>query len=233
MKELKQKKILDLEKNMEKEFAQSKFEGKDFEAAWDNYVNCPDFAADGNIFENGYELTEDGHMVLRLVTEFHLHKAFKSMRIIMDDNLKETPKRVAKVWCGDSLKCDTELGGGRFSRPIRIPTFPNTRGKDKWITKEVRIVSTCSHHILPFTGKATISYKPHKFVLGISKLQRLANYIGNRMYLQEDLTKALHEAVRSAADVNDGDVKVEIVAQHSCEKDRGVKNLDCNFYTEE
>lgn len=195
--------------------------------------DVPAFPADGNVFDVYPNFTEDMHYEMRKEVEYHLTKAFEAMKIEMDDNLKETPRRIAKVWCGDSLSCNTELGGGRFSKPVRIPTFPNTRGKDKWITKEVRIVATCSHHFLPFTGTATISYKPHKFVLGISKLQRLANYVGNRFWLQEDLTKALHEAIREAADVNEDDVRVEIVAQHSCEKDRGVKNLDCNFYTEE
>lgn len=204
-----------------------------FNDAWEGLDAMKSFPADGNVFESGQDFTEDEHKLMRLKVEHYLSKAFGAMLMTMDENLTETPKRIAKVWCGDGLECDTELGGGRFSKPVRIPTFPNTRGNDKWITKEVRIIATCSHHFLPFTGTATISYKPHKFVLGISKLQRLANYVGNRFWLQEDLTKALHEAVRAAADVNEDDVKVKIVAQHSCEKDRGVKNTDCNFYTEE
>lgn len=191
------------------------------------------FSADGNIFESGQSIDEDMHKLIRLKVELHISEALDAMLIYKDDNLNETAKRIAKVWCGDSLECDTELGGGRFSLPVRIPTFPNPRGSDKWISKEVRIVATCSHHFLPFTGKALISYKPNNFVLGISKLQRLANYVANRFWLQEDLTKALHLAVKEAAQVSDADVRVEIVAQHSCEKDRGVKNLDCNFITNE
>lgn len=203
-----------------------------FNDAWEGLNNIPCFAADGNVHDVA-EMTEDEHRLMRSKVEHYLAKAFDAMKIVMDDNLKETPKRIAKVWCGDSLHCDTELGGGRFSKPVRIPTFPNTRGDDKWITKEVRIVATCSHHFLPFTGKATISYRPGQYVLGISKLQRLANYVANRFWLQEDLTKALHEAVRAAANVISSDVRVEIVAQHGCEKDRGVKNLECNFITNE
>lgn len=202
------------------------------EAAY-NLLQLKAFNADENIFESGQYINEDMHKLMRLKVEIAINDALDAMLIYKDDNLKETAKRIAKTWCGDGLECDTELGGGRFSKPVRIPTFPNTRGNDNWISKEVRIVATCSHHFLPFTGKALISYKPNNFVLGISKLQRLANYVANRFWLQEDLTKAIHTAVKEAAQVSDDDVKVEIVAQHSCEKDRGVKNLDCNFITNE
>lgn len=206
---------------------------KQFSSAWCTLASLQPFNADENIFESGQHINEDVHKLLRLQVEYFISQALDAMLITKDDNLKDTAKRIAKVWCGDGLECDDELGGGRFSKPVRVPRFPNTRGADKWITKEVRIVATCSHHFLPFTGTAKISYKPNKFVLGISKLQRLTNYVANRFWLQEDLTREIHRIIVREADVSDADVKVEIVAQHSCEKDRGVKNTDCNFYTEE
>ena len=92
------------------------------------------FSADGNIFESGQSINEDMHKLIRLKVELHISEALDAMLIYKDDNLNETAKRIAKVWCGDSLECDTELGGGRFSLPVRIPTFPNTRGNDKWIS---------------------------------------------------------------------------------------------------
>lgn len=192
-----------------------------------------DFPADANIFDYEPHFTEDMHKMMRLQAEWYVAKAFKAMKFEMDDNLKETPKRVVKCWMGDSLDCDTELGGGRFSRPVRLPTFPNKRGQDKWITKKVRLVSTCSHHFLPFTGDVVIRYKPKHYVLGISKLQRITNHVANRFWLQEDLTKVLHTTIAKAADVEADSVKVRIVAKHGCEMHRGVKNTDCEFITEE
>ena len=191
------------------------------------------FKANGNIFESGQTIDEDTHRYMRWLAEQRLKDVFDILLIEEDENTRETPKRIAKVWAGDSLACDTELGGGRFSKPVRLPKFPNDDSRERWIEKEVRLISTCSHHFLPFTGTAVIKYKPNKFVLGISKLQRLTNYVANRFYLQEDLTVALHNLIMEAAEVSYEDVQVKIVAEHSCEMNRGVKNLNCKFTTEE
>lgn len=191
------------------------------------------FPANGNIFESGQTITEEEHKKLRLKAEAKLQEVFEIMLVEMDDNTRETAKRIVKVWMGDGISCDTELGGGRFSLPVRLPKFPNDAGRREWITKKVRLVSTCSHHFLPFTGWAEISYKPNKFVLGISKLQRLTNYLGNRFWLQEELTYRLQETIAKAAEVSLDDVRVKIVAQHTCETTRGVKSYgDSDFTTE-
>lgn len=217
------------------ELAQKRYKWSEnkFNDTWEDLINIRAFPANGNVFESGQEFTEDMLKLMRLKVEYHLANALDDMAIMLDENVVETPKRLAKVFCGDSLSCDTELGGGRFSKPVRLPTFPNIRDDKHWITKKVRLISTCSHHFIPFTGEATISYRPGGFVLGISKLQRLTNYVANRFWLQEDLTAELHEAVRSAAQVDACDVKVTIVAKHGCEMHRGVKNQDCDFTTEE
>lgn len=195
----------------------------------------PSFGCDKNIFEevefSDFKFTKDHHLVMRYQVAYHIQKAFEAMKVELDDNTIKTPYRIAKVWCGDGLNSDSELGGGRFSNPVRLPVFPNNLDDKEWITKEVRVVATCSHHFLPFTGKAIISYKPNEFVLGISKLQRLTNYIANRFWLQEDLTVELATTIARAAKISPDHVKVKIVAQHSCERDRGVKNLNCDFTT--
>lgn len=197
------------------------------------YEKLKAFSANGNIFESGQSIDEETHLFMRKLAEVKLQEVFDILLIAKDENTAETPKRIVKVWAGDSLSCDTELGGGRFSLPVRLPKFPNDDSRDRWIEKEVRLISTCSHHFLPFTGTAVIRYKPGKFVLGISKLQRLTNYVANRFYLQEDLTVALHNLIMEAAEVQYSDVEVKIVAEHSCEMNRGVKNLNCKFTTEE
>lgn len=183
------------------------------------------FKPNENAFERGMELTEDEHKVLRLRVEWALGLALTFGLFDMEDeNIVDTPKRIAKMWLGDSLECDTELGGGRFSKPVRLPKFPNNDRQGHWVTKKVRLIASCSHHFVPFFGEATISYKPDKFLLGISKLQRLTNYVANRFWLQEDLTMVLKQTIADAAEVPLEDVKVTIVAKHGCEMFRGVKN---------
>lgn len=206
-----------------------------FAQALSDYNVVKDFPANGNVFDQEMaelNFSEDALQLMRWYVEYHVGEAFAAMKILQDANTEETPKRIAKVWCGDSLECDTELGGGRFSKPVRLPVFPNTAKQSTWITKKVRLISTCSHHFIPFTGEATISYMPGEFVLGISKLQRLTNYVANRFWLQEDLTHELHRVIAEAADVPLENVTVNIVAKHGCEMHRGVKNENCEFTTE-
>lgn len=187
--------------------------------------NFEAFKPNENAFEKGIELTEDEHKVLRLRVEWALGLAFTFGLFDMEDeNIVDTPKRIAKMWLGDSLECDTELGGGRFSKPVRLPKFPNNDQQGHWVTKKVRLIASCSHHFIPFFGEAIISYKPDKFLLGISKLQRLTNYVANRFWLQEDLTLELKKTIAEAAEVDLDSVKVTIVAKHGCEMFRGVKN---------
>lgn len=182
------------------------------------------FGANENAFEVELDITEQEHRILRCAVEYHLSEAFKWCLLRTDENLEETPKRIAKMWMGDSLECDTELGGGRFSKPVRLPKFPNNDKQGHWVTKKVRLIASCSHHFVPFFGEAIISYRPDKFLLGISKLQRLTNYVANRFWLQEDLTRVLRKTIAEAAEVSLDDVKVTITAKHGCEMFRGVKN---------
>lgn len=184
-----------------------------------------DFKPNENAFEKGIELTEAEHKVMRLQVEWAIGLALTFGLFDMgDENIVDTPKRIAKMWLGDSLECDTELGGGRFSKPVRLPKFPNNDKQGHWVTKKVRLIASCSHHFVPFFGEAIISYKPDKFLLGISKLQRLTNYVANRFWLQEDLTMVLKKTIAEAAEVSLDDVKVTITAKHGCEMFRGVKN---------
>lgn len=194
--------------------------------------NLDCFKPNENAFEKGIELTEDEFKVLRLRVEWALSLALTFGLFDMDDdNILETPKRIAKMWMGDSLECDTELGGGRFSKPVRLPKFPNNDEQRHWVTKKVRLIASCSHHFIPFFGEAIISYKPDKFLLGISKLQRLTNYVANRFWLQEDLTMVLKKTIAEAAEVSLDDVKVTITAKHGCEMFRGVKNEQSELTT--
>ena len=125
------------------------------------------------------------HWILRVFTQYYLMEAFKAMKIdLEDENLKElslakgTPGRIAKLWVGSNSEDTTELGSGRFNKEPYLSYFPANRNHDI-IVKEVDLVSTCSHHFLPFSsldgGKIIIAYRPNEYVLGISKLQRYTN----------------------------------------------------------
>jgi len=231
-----------------KNFVKERFPGSEYEfrKAWNEYIKIKDFAPDENIWETGQEISDSAHRVMRLVTQFYLTKAFQAMKIDMDnpnvaENLSDgnigTPGRVAKVFCGYDTHDDSELGSGRWMKPIRLARFPNTMKEKLPITKEVTLVSSCSHHFISFnslsdnSSKVIISYIPDKFVLGISKLSRLVDYISRRFYLQEDLTRKIYESISEAAETEDVYVGLFNLV-HGCEKFRGKKDPNGKFTTE-
>jgi len=212
------------------------------------YENSKSFAANDNVFdtEDGKNWDDKVHFIMRWTTGNYIKKAFEAMKIDLSDpnisqNLSEgnigTFQRIAKVWCGFDTHDDKELGGGRWSKRPRLASFPNNGNKNIPITKRVDIVSNCSHHFITFSSVARpdsyaiISYIPDKFVLGISKLQRVADWISQRFFLQEDLTKMLYDEVKSAAKTDSVYVGLFNMV-HGCESFRGAKSSDGAFTSE-
>lgn len=233
----------------------------DFDVNYKLYQNLPIFKVNENIHEiltdysdrnslsdkenefvnSSNELKPQIHWIMRMETQYYLTEAFKAMKIDLNDpNITEqalgkgTPGRIAKMWLGADPEDTTELGSARWNKEPFISTFPND-GQSDIITKEVDLISNCSHHFLPFSsldgGKVTISYKPNKFVLGISKLQRYVNWASRRFWLQEDLTKYIGNTLKRIADTEDVYIKLEGIV-HGCEKFRGANSKNGTLTTE-
>lgn len=216
----------------------AKFPESSFEAAMKEYEDTAPFLASGN-----HVLSAEAHFVMRMHVQYHLTEAFKAMKVdLSDPNIAEdvatgnigTPGRIAKVWCGSKPGDDSELGGGRWSPMPRIASFPNTEISTAPITKRVNLISNCSHHFIPFStdfdqdSHVVISYIPKKKVLGISKLQRLVNWVAQRFWLQEDLTKELYRVISEASETDDVYVELKGI-KHGCEFLRGAKSKDGAF----
>lgn len=191
-------------------------------------------------FVIGESIKPEIHWIMRELTHYYLMQAFDAMKVDQTDpNIainslgKGTPGRIAKTWCGNDPEDTTELLSGRWNKEPALSVFPNdgsTTGGypvHTEIVKKVDIVAVCSHHFLPFStlqegSYAIIRYIPTDYVLGISKLQRFANWASRRGWLQEDLTTYLGNTIKRIAKTND--VKVELVnLVHSCEKFRGAQ----------
>jgi len=151
-----------------------------------------------------------------------------------DPNLKDTPMRVASMWIN-------ELMVGRYQEKPRMEDFPLQFGGEKgvlidnepfqpgmMITKKIDVRSLCSHHLMPFfdndeNAYALISYVPTTRLLGISKLQRIANWYGSRPQLQEQLTYQIYKEVCETIGSNDVMVSMQNIT-HTCESLRGVES---------
>lgn len=211
------------------------------------------FAAGGNVFESGQAIDEPTLLCMRWVAGLKMEEVLDILKFDRtDSNLVQdlsvgnigTAQRWAKTVTGDSLECDNEMMCGRYAKPPRIATFPaNEPGTNLVpvtplpVTKICDISSVCSHHFLPYGtligdgAYAIISYIPGDFVLGISKLQRVADHIARRPTIQEDLTKELYRAISEAAQTPDVYVGI-FNAKHTCEYLRGSQSKDGALTTE-
>ncbi|CAN7479085.1 GTP cyclohydrolase I FolE [Phenylobacterium sp. LjRoot219] len=131
------------------------------------------------------------------------------------EGLLETPKRVAKAY--------RELFAGYEADPREYlqRTFEEVGGYDELVVlRDIRVVSFCEHHMLPFLGRAHVGYLPSDRVVGISKLARVVNGFARRLQIQEKLTSEIAQAIQDI--LQPKGVGVVIVSEHSCMTMRGV-----------
>jgi GTP cyclohydrolase I len=131
------------------------------------------------------------------------------------EGLLDTPKRVTKAY--------RELFAGYEADPREYleRTFDEVGGYDELVVlRDIRVVSFCEHHMLPFLGKAHVGYLPDKRVVGISKLARVVHGFARRLQIQEKLTAEIAQAIHDI--LQPKGVGVVIVSEHSCMTMRGV-----------
>lgn len=134
-----------------------------------------------------------------------------------DHNTQDTARRVAKMYIQEVFK-------GRYIEKPNITYFPNVKKIDQmFVSGPITVRSCCSHHLVPFLGKAFVGVIPGKEVVGLSKFNRLIDWVFSRPQIQE-------EAIQQVADILEEELKpqglgVVIVAQHHCMTWRGVKDI--------
>ena len=136
----------------------------------------------------------------------------------------ETPARVARSY--------RELFAGYEEDPrdYLAKTFEEVGGYDELIVlRDIRVVSFCEHHMLPFLGRAHVGYLPTNRVVGISKLSRVVNAFSRRLQIQEKLTAQIAEAINDI--LAPQGVGVMIESEHSCMTMRGVNTPGSNLVT--
>lgn len=155
-----------------------------------------------------------------------------------DGNLQETPKRLAKLYLNDLFY---GLDWNKFPKCTAIDNkFVNYN--NFVLLKDVRVVSCCSHHFMPFFGLkgnadgtasfgpgVSIAYIPNKKVIGISKFSRIVNFLGARPNTQETLTAQIAETISFIAETED--VAVNVNANHTCMSLRGACDSNASTVT--
>lgn len=127
------------------------------------------------------------------------------------EHLRATPERMARAWA--------EL---LTPREFDLTTFPNEEGYDEMvIVRDIPVRSICEHHLLPFSGRASIGYLPGERIVGLSKLARIMEHFASRPQTQERLTKQVAQWLQDNLDPEG--VGVIIAAEHSCMTLRGAQ----------
>jgi len=141
------------------------------------------------------------------------------------EGLLETPRRVVKAW--------REMTDGYA---VDIPalldtTFDGDSYDEMIVVRDVSFVSLCEHHVLPFTGSATVGYLPGADgrVVGLSKLARLVEAYARRLQVQERMTRQIADALDYH--LKPAGVGVVLKASHSCMACRGVRKPGAEMVT--
>ena len=146
----------------------------------------------------------------------HVRSILNELQLDLEDpNLKETDIRVAKMYI------EMFHGLQEGSEP-KVTTFPNDEGYEHMVMeRDIPFYSMCSHHLVPFYGRAHIAYIPRDRIIGLSKFARILEFYAKRPQLQERLTEQVVGYLQD--NLNPLGAMVVIEARHLCVEMRGVK----------
>ncbi|MDT0341775.1 GTP cyclohydrolase I FolE [Streptomyces litchfieldiae] len=132
------------------------------------------------------------------------------------EGLRDTPARVARAY--------REIFAGLWQRPEDVLTTTFDLGHDEMVlVKDIEVLSSCEHHLVPFVGHAHIGYIPSTSgkITGLSKLARLVDVFARRPQVQERLTTQIADSLMRILEPRGVIVVVE--CEHMCMTMRGVR----------
>lgn len=144
------------------------------------------------------------------------------------DGIRETPRRVV-----DAMLEMTQGVEANVDKLLAV-TFDSGNYDEIVSVRRIPFSSMCEHHLLPFTGKASVAYipagEPGKMrVVGLSKIPRLVDVYARRPQLQEQMTSQIADALEKH--LKPRAVGVFVVAEHSCASCRGVRKSGMDMAT--
>jgi GTP cyclohydrolase IA len=131
------------------------------------------------------------------------------------DRLRNTPRRVAEMF-------NEVLAGTHKDPDDFLKALTEEKHEEMVILKDIPLYSMCEHHLLPFSGIASIAYIPRKGkIIGLNTLAHLVDSLAKRLQIQERLTKQIADYLFRA--LSPMGVMVVIKAEHLCMIMRGAK----------
>ncbi|MFT5252359.1 MAG: GTP cyclohydrolase I, partial [Flavobacteriales bacterium] len=151
---------------------------QEIDAIGDNHIGT---SAETPLRKDAFDRTNDQKIE---TISFHYKKIMEELGLdLTDDSLSGTPYRVAKMYV-------TELFSGLDPKnKPKISVFDNKYEYSKMLVEsDITFNSSCEHHFLPIVGKAHIGYISSGKVIGLSKMNRIVRYYGQRPQVQERMT---------------------------------------------
>lgn len=164
-----------------------------------------------------YDIEKGMHIILKgLRKEFGLK--------IKDQHFMDTPKRVARAYMEifEGIK-DTEKQVENI-----LGTAFESDMDEMIVATNIHVFSMCPHHFLPVEYFISVAYIPRGFVLGLSKLSRLAEILAKRPVIQEQLGVEITDALMK---IGSAGAAVRISGQHFCMRMRGVNKPEATVIT--
>lgn len=127
-----------------------------------------------------------------------------------EEELRRTPERVRAFQEEWNRRGD-----------FKFTVFDNDGMDEMVVLKDIEFYSLCSHHLLPFFGKAHVGYIPDKKICGVSKLARVVDKFASKPQVQERLTTEVVDYLEEH--LKPKGVMVVMEAQHLCMLMRGVQ----------
>ncbi|OPF84510.1 GTP cyclohydrolase I [Streptomyces antioxidans] len=166
-------------------------------------------------------VTLDGESPIGVFDEKRAENAIRELLIAVGEDpdregLRETPGRVARAY--------KEIFAGLRQEPEDVLTTTFDLGHDEMVlVKDIEVMSSCEHHLVPFVGVAHVGYIPSHDgkITGLSKLARLVDVFARRPQVQERLTTQIADSLMRILEPRGVIVVVE--CEHMCMTMRGVR----------
>ena len=148
---------------------------------------------------------------------FAIKTLLEAFGVPEDEHTADTHNRSAKAW--------KEILAGYTEDPSEhlTTTFPVAEDPGLVVVSGIKLQSMCAHHLLPFSGMATVAYRPTagQHVVGLSKLARVIIGYARRLQVQENIGQDTVQAIMGR--LKPQGAAVQITAFHDCMRLRGVR----------
>ena len=154
---------------------------------------------------------------------FDLKKIAKGARLILEgigedvdsERFRDTPERIAGMF-------NEVLGGTHIDPQEFLKSLSNELHDEMVILRDIPLYSMCEHHLLPFSGHASIAYIPENGrIIGLNTIAHLVDVLARRLQIQERLTKQITDYLVGV--LRPKGVMTVICAEHLCMTMRGAK----------